>query len=233
MPISVGDILRRAQTALNDTAGTRWPLTELLRYVNDCPREISILAPEILAESGVVSLVEGPLQSLPSDAYSLIRVVCNMTGTSPNFTRGRAVTPIKRLMLDQHIPGWQQNSVVPYTSLVSHLIEDDQSHRTFMVFPGNSGTGKIEIVVARRVANVSEPGSPTVITSYDSLSINLDAAYLPAVADYVVYRAYQKDMAIPAAASASSAAYQRFAAALGVKLQSEARASTNSQKMGT
>ena len=233
MAIVVGNILRRAQTALNDTAGTRWPLTELLRYVNDCPDEISLLAPEILAQTGVVTLVNGCLQSLPADAYSLIRVVCNMTGTSPSFVRGQAVTPIKRLILDQHMPGWQRSSVVPYTSLVSHLIEDDQAHRTFMVFPGNDGTGQIEIVVSKRIAKISEPGSPTVITSYDALNLDLDAAYLPAVSDYVIFRAYQKDMAIPAAAAASAAAYQRFGTALGVKLQSEIRASTRSQATGT
>lgn len=232
MTITVSDIFRRVQAVLNDAGGTRWPLPELLRHVNDCPREISQIAPEVLSQPGIVTLVAGCLQSLPNDAYSLIRVTCNITQVSPSVVRGRVVTPVKRLMLDSSIPGWQQATVVPYTAEVAHLIEDDQSHRTFMVFPGNNGTGRIEIVVSRRLAEIAEPASPTALASYDALSLNLDAAYLPTLTDYVVAKAFEKDINVPASAVRAQAHYARFVQSLGGKLESEARASTNSQKTG-
>lgn len=225
MAFTTGDVLKRARITLSDETSTRWPLTQLLDHINDCMRQIAIDAPEAIGKTGVISLAAGTLQSLPDQAMSLIRVNCNVTGSDPNWVRGQAVTPISRAILDAQIPNWQKSAVMPFAAKVAHVIEDDAVHRTFHVFPGNNGTGLIEIVVAERPAVLVEPGSPTVLGSY-TVEVGLDDAYLNAVVDYVVSRALQKDLAMPGIAQRAVAHYQQFQAAFGIRQANEQRVNT-------
>ena len=51
----VVDIVKRAQTILQDTTATRWPLTELQGWLNDAYKEIVIFRPDANAASAVVT----------------------------------------------------------------------------------------------------------------------------------------------------------------------------------
>jgi hypothetical protein len=225
MAFTTGDVLSRARIILNDGTSVRWPLAELLEWINDCTRQVAIDAPEAISRTGVISLAAGVLQSLPAEGMSLLRVNCNVTGTAPNWVRGLAITPISRTVLDVQIPGWNQTATVPYQDRVAHVIEDDAVHKTFQVFPGNTGAGLIEVVIAERPTALTVPGSPTLIASYVT-TIGLDDAYLPAVVDYVVSRALQKDAALPGAAQRAVVHYQQFQAAFGIRQANEQRVNT-------
>ena len=91
------------------------------------------------------------------------------------------------------------------------------------MFPGNTGAGKIQIVAAKRPATLAVPGSPTVLGSYTA-TMEIDDAYQPAIVDYVLSKALQKEVASPSAAARAQAFYARWAQTFGIKLQSEKRA---------
>ncbi len=223
MAFTNGDVIGRASTTLLDAAGTRWPFSELNGYINDCLRDVLALAPEALSVRTVLTLAAGVKQDLPAGFGALLRVDCNVTGSGEPYTMGLAVTPIRRGVLDANIPGWQQTAVVPYQAIVAHLVEDEVPQTSFQVFPGNTGTGKIQVVAAKRPAVIATPGSPTVLGSYTA-TMEIDDAYMPAITDYVISKALQKEVASPTAAAKAQGFYARWAQVFGIKLQAEKRA---------
>ena len=227
MAFTAGDVLSRVRITLNDTASTRWPLTELLTWLNDGCKEITLQAPEAVGQVGVLSLVSGTLQTLPDECLMLLRVHCNVTGSSPNYVRGTTITPIQRAALSALIPGWESSSVVPFAKNVAHVIEDVAVHRNFWVFPGNDGTGKLQAVIAKRPAVIATPGSPTAIGSYTA-TVELDDIYLNAIVAYVAHRALLKEINVPGAKEASMAQYQIFTSALGIRQNNEQRVNSGS-----
>ena len=109
-----------------------------------------------------IRLQRGVEQVIPEQAVNLVEVRCNLTlnpdGDSTNiYIEGEPITPIARTVIDQMIPGWRQNDVIPYAQEVENIIDDPDSIRNFQVFPGNNGTGRIRAVVARRPDRIELP----------------------------------------------------------------------------
>ena len=229
MPFQAKDVLSRASTKLIDDAHTRWPLVELLDWLNDGQREITKLAPDAVAEWRILDLGEGTQQTLPTEYASLLRVSCNASQAGPTVQRGRAVTPIQLQVLNAQIPGWQDPAVIPFAAEVQHIIDDPTTHETFMVLPGNDGTGSIEAFVAVRPLDVPVPVDPTNLDQY-STQIGLDDLYLTPLVDYVLSCAYAKDNEVPSAAQAATVYYQKFTTGIGAKTSIEATTNPSTGK---
>lgn len=221
MAFTVKDVLRRSSTILQDAGSIRWPIIELIDWINDGLREITLHAPSAVSETAVLDMAAGTLQTLPAEYSSLLRVNCNITGTPGNYVRGDVVTPINRAVLDAQRPGWQVTSKLPFQPTVRHLVEDPNNHREFYVAPGNDGTGKIEVVVAKRPTQVVETADALNIDSYTD-TIDLDDIYLGALTDFVLSKAFSKDTNVAGGGQRAVAHYTQFANALGIKAQNEA-----------
>ena len=100
MPVSAKNVLTRAQIILQDAGAVRWPLTELVDWLNDGLKEICMLKPNAMSSTAVLPLEVGTLQTIPEEYAILIRAWnnCDADGTPS----GNAVTPIVREILDQH-----------------------------------------------------------------------------------------------------------------------------------
>lgn len=219
MAFTAGEVLSRALTILQDSGSVRWTLPELLGWLNDALNDITLYAPEVVSDTFVMSLVAGVMQTNPPEAGSILRVNCNVTGVGP-YVRGRTITPIKRQILDSQMPGWQTTAALPYSVDVVHFIEDEALQGKFMVVPGNTGTGKIEIVIAKRPTQIATPASPLVIESYTA-QVTIDDMFRGACVDFVLYKAFQKDIAIPGGPQRAMAYYQNFQQALGIRKANE------------
>lgn len=223
MAFAANEVFRRASIILQDVTFTRWPLPEMLDWLNDCLREITILAPAIVSQTVVANLNQGTVQSNPCRGAQILRANCNVTGDPPSYTRGRVVTPIRKAILDAQIPGWQDHACMPFDTNVLHFVEDDALHDKFLVAPGNNGLGKIELVVAQCPPPIQLPDDPEDIDSYDQARtpVAISTIYLSACVDYVIYRALLKDVAILNGPERAIGHYQQFAAALGHKVMNE------------
>lgn len=210
--------MRRAAIVLSDAGAVRWPLTELRLWLNDGLREISLHAPSAVSRVVVIDMVSGTRQTLPDTAAALLRVNCNI---DVNGDRGASVTPITRDILDQQIPAWQSTAKLPFGPTVRHSIDDPLDQRTFLVAPGNDGTGKLECLVSSRPTPVALPADPLDPDAYTDV-IELDDIYVNALIDYVLYRSFSKDVSIAGAPQRAQAHYMQFAGALGIKMQTEA-----------
>lgn len=222
MALVASDILRDAQKLLQDPDGTRWTLEELTHALNDGMLEACLHKPSAFAEAVVLTLSEGTWQTLAAGQSQFMRAVRNITDEGPPRVAGDAITPIERDALDMQIPDWHQNSVVPFTSTVQHVMVDPMNPTEFYVFPGNDGTGKIEAMVAMEPTLVTIPSSdPTVLANYTD-TIDMAPIYKSVLLDYVMHRAFAVDMQMAGSAQRATMYYQSFLNKLGVRRQVEA-----------
>ena len=82
MPIAAQSIIRRCVETLQDTTSIRWPVAELVRYLNDGQREIIVHRPDAMVTNAAQALVAGSRQAIPSNGTKLIDVVRNTGGTT-------------------------------------------------------------------------------------------------------------------------------------------------------
>ncbi|MPZ36676.1 MAG: hypothetical protein GEU95_01215 [Rhizobiales bacterium] len=221
------ELLTRAATVLQDIEHVRWPLPELVRWVNDGMRATVLAKPSANSATVALTLVEGTLQSLVDDAHLLLlRMPRNLKQASPPIG-GRAIRPTNREVLDASEPSWHDRSVVPFKKEVRQYVYDEANPRGFYCYPGNDGTGIVEAVVSLLPTLLTASGDPDVLASY-SAELGLPETYGVIVLDYVLYRSYSKDD-VGADPGRAQMHYQAFASALGIKLQVEGASSPNSR----
>lgn len=206
MAVRVSGLIRRAQRILQDALGTRWDELELLDWFNDGRRELAVIKPAEFAVRLPVGLVEGTLQRLPAEAFQLLRVDCNLLSVTPRVP-GRALSIVERRVMNTMHPRWQENEAFPFEPQARHYVYDETEPTTFHVFPGNDGTGAVEVSVAVLPDDV-----------YDANAlIGVRDIYANALLDYILYRAFAKDADHPNNAGRSGAHYAAFTSAVGAK----------------
>lgn len=230
MAFDARDVLYQAQVTLNDAAAVRWPLPELLSYLNVGVREIVRLKPNATADTVELALQTGPYQVLLPGHYLMMRAIRNLTSVAAANPRvgGAAITPTNRDILDATIPGWQQPTVLPYAKTVAHVVQDMADPRVYYVCPGNDGTGLIEAIVSVMPPRIAQPETPLSLAAYSGLNVGLPDEYEATLVDYVLYRAFSKDMSLPGNAQRAVTHMQLFGAALGASSQVEAIANLTS-----
>lgn len=231
MSFTATNIIRRCQTTLNDAQGVRWPTTELVDWINDGLRQVALEAPTVVGATVVIDLAAGTRQTLASNAATLIRVNCNVTATGQSVTtRGKDILPITRGALASHMPGWQDTSILPASSVVTYVIEDSQVPGEFYVVPGNDGTGQIEAVVAQRPTEIAYASPDPLDADNYGVTVELDDMYLTAMVDFVLSKAFAKDTTIANGMQRSQAHYASFANALGISVATERAFNPNQQE---
>lgn len=170
-------IIDEARYITND-AGTgaaifRQSDDELLIYVNGALREAAILRPDLFSAIGDMVCTPGQCEQSITflDAISLLDVLC--------IHDGNALTRTDRATMDQFRPTWRNDPA----GQAENWIPLDGDPLKYFVYPK---APMAQVVDIRFVRN------PTFYT-IDETIFELPASYLPALADYVVYRAETKD----------------------------------------
>lgn len=229
--MKASEIMDRAQRLIQDATNIRWPLVELLIWLNDAQREIVFQKPSALSVSRVLDLQAGTWQTLPQDALSLLQIIRNITAVNSETgarTGGRAIRIVSRDVLDSQQADWHTSDSTHYSAVVKHYIYNEEDTKSFYVFPGNTGTGKIEAVlsVEPTPVEIDEGDEPEAIESY-AVDIGLPAIFSNAILDYICYRCYSKDAQYTANMQRAVAHYQQFANSVGIKANVEAMNSPN------
>lgn len=225
MAFTAKDVLKRVRVTLNDAASVRWTLPEMLDYLNDGLREIALQKPSATSVTATITLEPGTKQSIPATYHALIQVIRNTTGdVSP--VPGKAVTPIARETIDTAIPGWHDNDVLPFTKVVTHVLDEIVDQTVFYVIPGNDGTGHVEAILSKIPTQIAAPANPLDIDSYTT-NVDIADIYRNALTDYILYRAFSKDTDLATSGQRSAAHLQLFQTALGLKKQAEVTENVN------
>ena len=210
MPIPAQSIIRRCVETLQDNTSIRWPVSELVRYLNDAQREVILYRPDAAVTNASVPLVTGSRQNLPAGGTKLVEVVRNSAGTK------RAVRMVNREILDAQLPGWHAQTGV---TEILHYMYDPREPRVFYVYPPAAATGAaVDLSYASMPADIAEPSEGALYTSVTG-NLGVPDIYGNAVQDYVLYRAYTKDSEYAGNAARAQAHYGAFANALGVEVK--------------
>lgn len=214
MAITAQEVLQDAITILQDPSNTRWPLPELCKALNAGLREMATLQPRATAKTETLTLVEGTKQSLPSGVLLILRAIQNASGAT--------ISPVDREELDMFIPGWHQTAVVPFNDVVQHVVFDLSDPETYWVYPGNTGSGSIICQVSKMptLVAVGSGDDESLLASYD-IALDVADQYFNALVDYVLHKAFSKDIQMAGNAARAAAHYGKFTQALGVRRASE------------
>lgn len=209
MAITAQSLIRRAVETLQDPTSIRWPVNELVRYLNDGQREIVLHRPDSMVTNATVSLVAGTKQSIPNTGAKLIEVIRNGSGGK------RAIRMCEREVLDAQSPGW--HALTGATEIL-HFMFDPRDPTVFYVYPPAGSGASVDLVYASYPSDVPEP-SPGALYTAVTGDISLPDIYSNALVDYVLYRAYTKDSEYAGNANRAQAHYAAFANALGLEIR--------------
>lgn len=211
MAITAQSVVRRVIDTLQDTTSVRWPVNELVRYLNDGQREVILNRPDAMVTNATLTCVAGSKQALPAGGAKLIEVVRNAAAGSTK----RAVRMINREILDAQTPNWH-NLAGTLESL--HFMYDPRDPRVFYVYPPALTTTQLDIVYSAYPVDIVEPADGAAYTAVSG-NISLPDIYSNVLQDYILYRAYSKDSEYAGNAQRSQNHYTAFANALGVEVQ--------------
>lgn len=206
MAIQASTIIGKAHVILQDTGGVRWTADELLGWLNDGQREIATYKPDACVANEAFQPVAGTKQTLPSGGLTLISVIRNLGNGS---TPGTAVRLVDKRILDDQITGWHSSA----SGTVTHYCFDPRNQKVFYVYPPSAGgaSQQLEIVYAKSPPDVAS-------TSGD---ISVDDIYSNALMDYILFRAYSKDVDYAADDGRALSHYQKFVDSMVGKEQGE------------
>jgi hypothetical protein len=191
---TVQSLIEKASTVIQDRTNIRWSEAELLNWLNEAYQQIVLVRPDANAKTSTLTLVDGSKQYIPTEGTAFLSVIRNLNG--------RAVRKVARDILDDQIPDW--HAATPSATIEHYVVDADP--KVFYVYPPSAGAS-IEVVFS----SVPTPHTTNIGT------IKLDDRYAPAILDYILYRAYQKDADYAANDQRSASAYQTFLSSLGVQ----------------
>lgn len=203
MALTAQNIIDRARNIIQDNTSVRWLDAELLEYLNDAQRQIVLQVPNSFAVNEALVLAADSKQSVPAGGIKILDVIRNVGG--------RGITLIERTILDSIVPDWHEES----GDEVKHWVYNPDNPKNFYVYPNVSGS--VEIVYSKSPTDVAAVGN----------AITLDDIYANAILDYMLYRAYSKDVEYAGNSGRAAAAYAAFNAQLGNKLQIDQVADPN------
>lgn len=212
MALTAQSIIRRAVETLQDSTSIRWPINELVRYLNDGQREVVLYRPDAMVTSSTVNCVAGTKQALPANGSKLIEVVRN----SATGSAKKAIRMVNREVLDAQTPNWHN---LTGSIDILHFMYDVRDPKVFYVYPPATVAAQVDIVYSAYPTDVTEPADGSLYTAVSG-NISLPDIYGNVVLDYVLYRAYTKDAEYAGNAARAQAHYQAFSGALGVEIKS-------------
>jgi hypothetical protein len=200
--VKVVDLISRALVLLKDPTAVRWPAVELQYWLNDGYREIVNRRPDANSQVGTFTCVAGYRQNIEEfqNAQRLLEVISNVATASNK----RTIRYIDRKSMDDQLPGW--TAATPSINTEKYMF-DHRLAKEFLVYPPAKTTTQLEIVYSTfplmhslTEAQLLNPATTTTIT--------LDDTYANALLDYMMYRAYSKDVEQAGNAQRAAAYYQ-------------------------
>jgi hypothetical protein len=209
MTIAAQSIIRRVVETMQDNTSVRWPVAELVRYLNDGQREVVLYRPDSMVTNATIALASGAKQALPSNGSKLIDVIRNTSGTK------RSVRMTVRNILDTQSPNWYNLTGV---TEILHYMYDPRDPKVFYVYPPAAASGaSVEVVYSAYPTDITEPADGALYSAVAG-NISLPDIYGNVLADYILYRAYTKDSEYAGNAQRAQAHYGAFQAALTTEM---------------
>ena len=211
---TIQSIINRVSFVTKDLSNVRWSLPELALWLNEAKDLIVAVSSRAAADYYVLTLKEGPQQDLrdaiPDKAWiMLFELVCNVdTANGVDTPTGSTIRRVDRAALDDSYRTWR--SQPPTATEVREYTQDARHAYAFTVRPPVAAGTKVYALAA------AQPPACAILNSAgDALADPNETFPLapgfdgPAV-DYVLYRAFSKDVNDPASAGRAQTHFQAF-----------------------
>lgn len=229
------DLMSKAATLLLDDEHVRWPLAELADWINEATKALVLAKPSAASRTSPLTLSKGTYQTLPDTIegavpLQLLGINRNLVSTAPTRIGGRVIRTAARALLDAQEPNWHDPAYEPFRKEVRQVIFDETLPLEFYTYPGNDGTGVVEVAFAFLPAPVAPLTNtdPATLEAWD-VDIGVPEPYSVPLLDYVLFKAFSKDD-IAGDPTKAMSHYQTFAAAVGIKVQTEASSNPNRRR---
>jgi len=215
MTISAKSIIHRATDILQDQTSVRWPVSELVRWLNDAQRAVVKARPDAMNTTATMTLVAGSRQdldsaSLTSPPAKLIEITRNLAASSTK----QAVRMVDRHILDAQTPGW--HNLTGSVNIV-HYMFDPRDPKTFYVYPPATSAAQLEVMYSAYPTDITEPGDGAIWSAVTG-DLSLPDIYADDVLNLVLYRAYSKDAEYAGNAERAAAYLNLVTASLGAEI---------------
>lgn len=174
-------VIDRAKTILQETAeeGVRWTNAELVDWVSEFYSHAANLVPSEFSSIRELLCIAGTKQDAPTDMIQVIDVIRNLDGDMlPMSAASKGV-------LDSSVRGWHGHTESNEQEV---FVLDERYPRSFYIYPPALVGSKIEIAGAVIPA-------PHILADFTggSVTIKCSDRIVPAIADYILFRAHSKD----------------------------------------
>ena len=210
------DIADRFADQMNDPNHVRFPLTEVLRWINSGQMLIALLRPDSSATNEVVTLVAGTKQSLPAGGMRLFDVTRSIHPTTGASLR--SVSYVDKAVLDRN-PGWH---ALPGVDEISHFTYDERNPKVFYVYPPAKNGSKVEVIYSRPPAPLTSLSDP----------LSVDAVYSEPILEYTLFRAYSFDRQFALQPHLAAAKLSSLSMMMGVKIERDRALSPEQNNIG-
>ena len=215
MAIIASSFLYRISTQLQDPTNVKWPIDELVRYLNDAQRELSNVRPAAYQNYETMALTPGHMQSLSSEvATKLIKVMANATGTKG------VVTIVSVDQLDATVRNWRSQS----SNTVLHYMYDERTPLKFQVYPPAGAAASVELSYARLPDYIGSPANGGTWADASG-TVNVSDLFANALQHYIFFKAYSKDAEYASNAALAQANYVMFQQIAGMEMAGTAAVS--------
>ena len=201
---AVGTIVSKARLILIDPDGVRWSDSELVGWLSDAERATVMAIPSASSVVYTSPLIAGTRQTIPLKGYMLLSLKRNIAANE--LSAGRAIRVVSQELMDAFNPDWHTATADP---VVQNYMFDPQDSKSFLVFPPNDGTGKVEMIYS------VYPAPKSLLTEL----IEVADIYQTALLNYILSRAYQKDGDFTTGMALANNYLQLFTMALGATEQ--------------
>lgn len=175
----VSAITARVSEILQDDASLTWTGAQLLQWVNDALRSVTLVRPDSTSVTASVLLVAGTLQTLTgTNDLRLIRVIRNMGAAGA--TPGNAIRIGDMPAMDLLNPAWHTEA---QQATITEYMYDDTRPKEFWVYPPAAVPSYVQL---------SKSVLPTAVTAVGD-TLPVDDIYGPAIIEWCCYRAFSRD----------------------------------------
>jgi hypothetical protein len=185
--MKVIEVIGRAVVLLGDESSVRWKRVELQNYLNDGYKAILHLRPDANALTAVVTLVAGIYQA--PTLTGLIRILDVQRNVAATSTK-EAVSAMDKKVLDSMVPGWPMSTG---SVNVSHWMPDAMTPTKFLVYPPATALSQVDVLYSAIPTPHALSESQLDPAGADTTVININDSFVPALVDYILYRAHSKD----------------------------------------
>lgn len=138
-------------TLLEPSPGVNFIDADLLDNINEAQRRIALLKPEVYPVRTTMTLAAGTKQVLAAGAIALLDIYENVA--SGLRVRG----PVQRSLLDESARN--HPAATPEVD-VDNFMTDTRNPTTFDVYPPNTGTGQVRLLIGMTPPAIAAVGNP-------------------------------------------------------------------------